>query len=73
LNIAEIDKLRKKQASMAKNAEQKSIKRPEGNITNLQKAMGLENDKALYMNCQVSLYFILYKYSESLITMKGDC
>jgi hypothetical protein len=44
---------------MAKNTEHELIKRPEGIVTNLQKAMGLEDDKVLYMNCRVSFYSLL--------------
>jgi hypothetical protein len=63
--------LKKEQASMGKNTEQKLIKRPNGTITKLQKSMGLENDRALYMNCRVSIYSLLM--FRVLITMKGDC
>jgi hypothetical protein len=53
--LAEIDKLRKASQSMTQDAKPKEIKRPEGSIANLQKAMGLKNDRALYMNCRVSV------------------
>ena len=44
---------------MAQPANAKEIMRPHGrHLTNLQKAMGLENDRPLYMNCRVSLLFI---------------
>ena len=36
---------------MAQDPKPKVIKRPFGPITNLQKAMGLENDRVLYMTC----------------------
>lgn len=43
---------------MAQDTKLKEIKRPVGSITNIQKAMGLENDRALYMTCQVSFSFL---------------
>jgi len=42
------------------NFKPKEIKRPLGSINNLQKAMGLENDRALYMTCRVSFSFLLF-------------
>jgi hypothetical protein len=42
-------------AAAAKNSDVQEIKRPSGSIGNLQVAMGLEDDKALYMNCRVSV------------------
>lgn len=45
---------------MTQDAKPKEIKRPDGSIANLQKAMGLENDRAVYMNCRVSFFFIIY-------------
>jgi hypothetical protein len=49
---------------MAQDTKPKEIKRPNGAITNLQQAMGLENDRALYMSCRVSLSFVskLFQY-----------
>jgi hypothetical protein len=48
---------------MTQDAKPKEIKRPEGSIANLQKARGLENDRALYMNCRVSVSsFVLIKH-----------
>jgi hypothetical protein len=52
--LAEIDRLRKAQASQPNS---NGIKRPPGPIRNLQNAMGLENDKSLYMNCRVSIFY----------------
>ncbi|KAF8805282.1 hypothetical protein BYT27DRAFT_7213219 [Phlegmacium glaucopus] len=51
---AEIDRLKKSQA-MAKGTTLKEIARPHGTITNLQRAMGLENDRSNYMNCQATV------------------
>jgi hypothetical protein len=55
--LAEIDRLRKATQSMAQATKPKEIQRPLGTINNLQKAMGLENDRALYMTCRVSFPF----------------
>jgi hypothetical protein len=52
--LAEIDRLRKAQASQPNS---NGIKRPHGPIKNLQNAMGLKNDKSLYMNCRVSIFY----------------
>jgi hypothetical protein len=57
--LAEIDRLRKATQSMAQDAKRKEIKRPLGPITNLQEAMGLENNRAVYMNCRVSFFFLI--------------
>lgn len=54
--LAEIDRLTKASQSMAQDTKPKEIKRPHGSINNLQKAMGLENDRALYMNCRASFF-----------------
>jgi len=54
LHLAEIDKLKKDQASMAKPLEE--IPRPIGKVINLQKAMHLEDNKILYNNCRVRLF-----------------
>ena len=55
--LAEIDRLRKATQSMAQDTKLTEINCPHGPITNLQKAMGLKNDRALYMNCRVSFLF----------------
>ena len=44
LSLAEIDKLKKSQASKPEGKKPKEIKRPQ-KYTNLQAAMGLANDK----------------------------
>jgi len=50
----EIDRL-KKQQSVAKSKEHPELKRLAGQITALQKAMHLEDDKAVYISCHVSV------------------
>jgi hypothetical protein len=69
--LAEIDRLRKAQASQPNS---NGIKRPPGPIRNLQNAMGLENDKSLYMNCRVSYFLsffstliLMYQYIRQLL------
>jgi hypothetical protein len=57
LNLAEIDRLKKNQVSKAKDV---TIKRPQRTITHLQKAMGLDNNRALYMSCRVSFSLSLF-------------
>jgi hypothetical protein len=52
-SIAEIDRLKKLEAA-AKKQGLPEIKRPEGHIRDLQKAMGLEDERALYISCRVS-------------------
>ena len=42
---------------MAQDGKLKEIKRPHGTITNLQKAMGLEDYRAIYMTCRVSFFY----------------
>ena len=54
LHLAEIDKLKKDQASMVKPLEE--IQHSTAKITNLQKAMRLEDNKILYNNCRVHLF-----------------
>lgn len=58
--IAEVDRLKKREsaAAAAKDGGVQEIKRPNGSIRNLQEAMGLADNKALYMNCRVSVSFI---------------
>lgn len=53
LFLAAIDKLKKSQASKPVEKKLKEIKRPL-KITNLQAAMGLDNDKRSYLHCLVS-------------------
>lgn len=68
--LAEIDRLRKASQSRAQDTKPKEIKRPQGSITNLQKAMGLEDDRALYMNCRVSFilhfFIIIFRFNISI-------
>jgi hypothetical protein len=57
--IAEIDRLKKLEAA-AKKQGLPEIKRPDGHIKDLQKAMGLEDERAVYVSCRVSeLLFII--------------
>ena len=58
-SIAEIDRLKKLEAAV-KNKGLPEIKRPEGHIKDLQNAMGLEDDRTLYMSCQVSESPLIY-------------
>jgi hypothetical protein len=58
-SIAEIDRLRKLEAA-AKKQGLPEIKRPEGHIRDLQKAMGLEDERALYISCRVSESLFIY-------------
>jgi hypothetical protein len=44
----------KKLEAAAKKQGLPEIKRPEGHIRDLQKAMGLEDERALYISCRVS-------------------
>lgn len=44
---------------MALPTNPKEIMRPHGSIANLQKAMGLENDRPLYMNCRATVSDVL--------------
>ena len=67
--LAEIDRLRKATQSMAQDTKPKEVKRPLGSIANLQKAMGLENDRALYMTCRVSFSFLLFVFISILINI----
>lgn len=67
--LAEIDRLRKATQSMAQATKPKEIQRPLGSIINLQKAMGLENDRALYMTCRVSILFLLFVLMSILINI----
>ena len=54
---------------MAQDTKLKEIKRPIGSITNIQKAMGLEDDRALYMTCRVSFSFLLFILMSILINI----
>jgi hypothetical protein len=58
-SIAEIDRLKKLEAA-AKKQGLPEIKRPEGHIRDLQKAMGLEDERALYISCRVSESLFIY-------------
>jgi len=46
----------KKQESAAKSKELPELKRPAGRITDLQKAMGLDDERAVYVSCRVSVW-----------------
>jgi hypothetical protein len=62
--IAEVDRLKKREAvAAAKIGNTEEIKRPKGAIHNLQEAMGLEDDKALYLNCRVSPSVVMFLLS----------
>ena len=56
LCLAEIDKLKKSQASKPVEKKLKEIKRPE-KIENLQADMGLADNKRLYSHCLVHFFF----------------
>ena len=56
LCLAEIDKLKKSQASKPVEKKLKEIKRLE-KIENLQADMGLANNKRLYSHCLVHFFF----------------
>jgi hypothetical protein len=51
----------KKKESAAKSKELPELKCPDGRIADLQKVMGLEDDRALYISCRVSVFItVLY-------------
>ena len=64
--IAEIDRL-KKQESAAKSKEVPELKRPDGQITDLQKAMGLDDERVVYISCHVSVSCYSYLLLPNLI------
>ena len=67
-------KKREAAAAAAKDSDIQEIKRPDGQIGNLQEAMGLEDNKALYMNCRVSVcYFIDYPTHLIAGNRQGRC
>ena len=51
--IAEVDRLNKLEA--AKGIDLPEVKCPNGPIVDLQSAMGLDGDRALYITCRISL------------------
>jgi hypothetical protein len=71
LCLAEIDKLKKSQASKPVEKKLKEIKRPE-KIENLQADMGLADNKRLYSHCLVRLFFSLYSLSLNLTIVTGN-
>jgi hypothetical protein len=56
----------KKKESAAKSKELPELKRPDGRIADLQKAMGLEDDRALYISCHVSVFITVLYIANSL-------
>ncbi len=58
----EVNRLKKRESAASKNRTSDEVKRPKGTIVNLQNAMGLENNKSVYMNCRVSLFFFTVVY-----------
>ena len=69
--LAKIDKLKKSWASQVKDTNMEEIKRPDGPLTHLQHAMGLEHDKQLYMTYRASFKITIFLENANIAI--GNC
>ena len=61
-----------KKSGVARGRSKPEVKRPEGVITDLQRAMGIE-DRAIYSNCRVSFFPLRFLVYLIVLFILGHC